>query len=200
NAIFDSTIILEYIEDRWPEPPLLPETPVARARARMIEEVCDTYYEAINWAIMEIRAFGRATGDAAEQLLAKATEQTVGVERWLERQLGTHPFFGAARFGWADCAVAPLVHASAVMGNAPAPGALADWLERIRTRPTVIATFEAATASMQGFEMLPGLLQSGLFKREYRDHRLEWMLRSGGVDVVLEGIRNENIRFTRTVS
>ena len=24
SAIFDSTIILEYIEDRWPEPPLLP--------------------------------------------------------------------------------------------------------------------------------------------------------------------------------
>jgi glutathione S-transferase len=200
NAIFDSTIILEYIEDRWPEPPLLPETPAARARARMVEEVCDTYYEAINWAIMEIRAFGRATGDVAEGLLAKATEQTVGVQGWLARQLGTHPFFGGARFGWADCAVAPLVHASAVMGNAPAPGALADWLERIRTRPTVVTTFEAATASMQGFEMLPGLLQSGLFKREYRDHRLEWMLRSGGVDVVLEGIRNENIRFTREFS
>ncbi len=200
NAIFDSTIILEYVEDRWPEPPLLPETPAARARARMIEEVCDTYYEAINWAIMEIRAFGRATGDAAERLLAKATEQTVGVQTWLARQLGSQPFFGGARFGWADCAVAPLVHASAMVGNAPAPGALADWLERIRSRPTVAATFEAATASMQGFEMLPGLLASGLFKREYRDHRLEWMLRSGGVDIVLDGIRSENIRFTREFS
>ena len=200
NAIFDSTIILEYIEDRWPEPPLLPETPPERARARMIEEVCDTYYEAINWAIMEIRAFGRATGDAADRLLAKAAEQTVGVQSWLARQIGTHPFFGGARFGWADCAVAPLVHASAMMGNPPSPGPLADWLERIRTRPTVVAAFEAATTSMQGFEMLPGLLQSGLFKREYRDHRLEWMLRSGGVDVVLEGIRNENIRFTREFS
>jgi len=200
NAIFDSTIILEYIEDRWPEPPLLPETPPARARARMIEEVCDTYYEAINWAIMEIRAFGRATGGDADRLLAKASEQTAGVQGWLARQLGTQPFFGGARFGWADCAVAPLVHASEVVGNAPAPGTLADWLERVRSRPTVAATFEAATASMQGFEMLPGLIASGIFKREYRDHRLEWMLRSGGVDIVLDGIRNENIRFTREFS
>ena len=35
-----------------------------------------------------------------------------------------------------------------------------------------------------------GAVKSGLFKREYRDHRLEWMIRSGGLDVVLEGMQN----------
>ena len=35
-----------------------------------------------------------------------------------------------------------------------------------------------------------------LFKREYRDHRLEWMIKSGGLDVVLKGIEKDNIRFT----
>lgn len=49
NTIFDSTVILEYIEDVWPSPPLLPRDPGARAKARMIEDVCDTQYEAINW-------------------------------------------------------------------------------------------------------------------------------------------------------
>jgi len=39
-------------------------------------------------------------------------------------------------------------------------------------------------------------LKSGLFKREYRDHRLEWMIRSGGLDVVLEGMKQDNIRFS----
>ena len=201
HAIFDSTVILEYVEERWPDPPLLPKTPAERARARMIEEVCDTYYEAINWAIMEIRAFQRATGDTAERLLARAAEQTAGVQAWLVRHLGAAPFFGGERFGWADCAAAPLVHASVTMGNAPAHGMpLAAWHDRIVTRPTVVATFDAAVAAMQGFEMLPGLVGSGLFKREYRDHRLEWMLRSGGVDIVLEAMRNQNIRFTREFS
>jgi len=201
HAIFDSTIILEYVEERWPEPPLLPPTPPERARARMIEEVCDTYYEAINWAVMEIRAFQRATGDAADALLARAAEQTVGVQAWLGRHLGAHPFFGGAKFGWADCAVAPFVHASAQMGNAPAAGSpLVAWLDRISSRPSTTATFAAAAASMQGFEMLPGLVASGIFKREYRDHRLEWMLRSGGAEIVLDGIRKENIRFTREFS
>jgi glutathione S-transferase/RNA polymerase-associated protein len=49
---------------------------------------------------------------------------------------------------------------------------------------------------MAGFEMIPQLVESGLFKREYRDHRLEWMMRSGGAEVVLEGMRRGNIRFT----
>src|SRR5262245_38448179 len=35
--VFDSTVILEYIEDRWPEPPLRPVSPADRARARMLE-------------------------------------------------------------------------------------------------------------------------------------------------------------------
>ena len=201
HAIFDSTIILEYLEERWPEPPLLPSGPVERAGARMVEEVCDTYYEAINWAIMEIRAFQRATGPAADRLLARASEQTAGVQGWLGRHLGTASFFGGTRFGWADCAVAPFVHSSALMGNAPSQGSpLAAWLDRIADRPSVVSTFEAAAASMQGFEMLPGLVASGHFKREYRDHRLEWMLRSGGADIVLEAMRNENIRFTREFS
>ena len=201
TAIFDSTIILEYLEETWPTPPLLPATPVERARARMIEEVCDTYYDAINWAIMEIRAFQRATDTLADRLLARATEQTAGVQAWLGRHLGTAPFFGGTRFGWADAAVAPFVHASATMGNPPPDGSpLAAWLDRIRTRPAVAATFDAAAASMQGFEMLPGLVASGLFKREYRDHRLEWMLRSGGVEIVLDGVRKENIRFTHEFS
>jgi glutathione S-transferase/RNA polymerase-associated protein len=43
-------------------------------------------------------------------------------------------------------------------------------------------------------------VKSGLFKREYRDHRLEWMIRSGGMDVVLEGIRHDNIRFSNEIN
>jgi len=33
TRVFDSTIILEYIEDRWPTPPLLPAAPAERAVA-----------------------------------------------------------------------------------------------------------------------------------------------------------------------
>lgn len=198
TRVFDSTIILEYIEDRWPEPPLRPASPAARATARMIEEICDTYYEAVPWALMEIRIFGRASGDLAARLEARATEQIRGANAWLDRHLGSREWLVGDRFGWADLSAAPVVHPAAVLGCPPAPGSgLARWLDRVRARPSVAAAFDAAAASMTGFEMLPQLVESGLFKREYRDHRLEWMLRSGGAEIVLEGMRKGNIRFSR---
>jgi glutathione S-transferase/RNA polymerase-associated protein len=49
---------------------------------------------------------------------------------------------------------------------------------------------------MAGFEMIPQLVASGQFKREYRDHRLDWMLRSGGADIVRDGMARGNIRFS----
>ena len=70
--LFDSTIILEYIEDKWPTPPLLPASPAERDRVRMIEEVMDTHYEAINWGLSEVRNFRRATGALAEAIEARA--------------------------------------------------------------------------------------------------------------------------------
>ena len=36
------------------------------------------------------------------------------------------------------------------------------------------------------------------FKREYRDHRLEWMVRAGGINIVQAGLAADNIRFTDT--
>ena len=70
-AIFDSTIILEYIEDKWSVPALLPKEPVARARARMVEEVMDTAFEPINWGMGEIRWFKRAEGERARVIEAR---------------------------------------------------------------------------------------------------------------------------------
>ena len=95
----------------------------------------------------------------------------------------------------------PHVQASALVGHAPPDGSrLAAWLDRVRTRPSVAAVVEAAAASMGGFEMLPQLIASGQFVREYRDHRLEWMMRSGGVEIVLDGMRKKNIRFTHQLA
>jgi glutathione S-transferase/RNA polymerase-associated protein len=200
-AIFDSTIILEYLEDRWPEPPLLPSGAAPRARARMLEELCDTYFEAINWAVFEVRVFQRATDTLADQLMACAARQVAGVNAYLDRQLGQQAFFNGAQFGWADLSVVPYVHAAASSGHAPAEGSrLAAWLERTRARPSVAQTFAEAEHSLGGFQMLPDLVRSGHFVREYRDHRLEWMLRSGGVEIVLEGMQRKNIRFSHELN
>ena len=49
---------------------------------------------------------------------------------------------------------------------------------------------------MPAFEQVGALIESGSFVREYRDHRLEWMMRSGGRDIVLDGMTKKNVRFS----
>jgi glutathione S-transferase/RNA polymerase-associated protein len=197
TAIFDSTIILEYVEDRWPSPPLLPRSAEERARVRMLEELCDTYYEAVNWGVFEVRFFGRATGDKADEILARAAEQTAGANAHLDRELGDAPYFNGAEFGWGDLSVLPVVFAASFTGRPPAAGSrLAAWLERASARPSAAKTMQQGSEAMGSLEVLPQLVSSGQFVREYRDHRLEWMLRSGGVDIVLDGLEKKNIRFS----
>src|SRR5262249_10123911 len=43
TPIFESTIINEYLQERYPRPPLMPNDPADRARARMFEDFCDLY-------------------------------------------------------------------------------------------------------------------------------------------------------------
>jgi stringent starvation protein A len=153
TRIFESTIIMEYIEDRWPDPPLLPvRSPEARAAARIIEDVCDTQYEAVNWGFCEVLWFKRATGQLAEALQAEAARQTIVLQDWLTERLGEASWFGGSTFGYADAAVAPMVHRSILYGMGPSPGSpLAKWHERLRERPSVAVTFaefEASAARM----------------------------------------------------
>ncbi len=194
--IFDSTVILEYLEDKWPTPPMLPAAPAERARARMLEDLADTQYEAINWALLEIDGFRRADGDLAHKLKDRAAEQTRGMLQWLANELGDRAWFNGETFGWADAAIVPHANGSAAAGMGPKPGTpLAAWLERCNARPSVAAVNEAArTFRTKMPRDLSGLLAQG-FRRQYRDHRLEWMMRSGGISIVLEGLEKNTLRF-----
>jgi glutathione S-transferase/RNA polymerase-associated protein len=198
--VFDSTIILEYLEDAYPTPAMLPKSAADRARVRMLEEVMDTHFEAINWGLSEIRWFRRAEGAQADRLFAAAKAQTDGFYAWLEKELGDREWFNGESFGWGDLSVVPYLNGSVGHGHPPPAGSRVEaWLARANARPSVaacaadIAAMNAAGASMTN---VAELVEKGLFKREYRDHRLEWMIKSGGVEVVLKGLERDNIRFS----
>lgn len=196
--IFDSTIILEYIEEKWSQPPLLPSNPAERAYVRTIEEVMDTYYEPINWGLGEIDFFGRAKGELAEKIVGNAKQQAAKCRQWLAKQLGDREWFNGDRFGWSDLCVVPHISVSSIaFGIAPeANSPLADWFKRVSVRPSVAQTVQEASGSIAGLEQFAHIVEQGMFKREYRDHRLEWMIRMGGLSVVLDGIEKDNIRFS----
>lgn len=197
TRIFDSTIILEYLDDKWPTPPMRPAAPATRAKVRMIEEVCDTHFEAINWGLGEITYFQRATGAGADEMRKLAGQQIARLHRWLGTQLGNADWFNGESFGWGDLSVIPYVNGAAGFGFAPDTGSpLGKWMARANARPSVAQTAQEAVASITGMQNVANVVKQGLFKREYRDHRLEWMMKSGGVEIVLDGLRANNIRFS----
>lgn len=211
--IFDSTIILEYIEERWPEPALLPSLTnrkntneeqvqkicAVRAKARMIEDMCDTTYEALNWGYGEILWMGRADHNIPlkEKLTREAALQTVEIQAWLEDKLGTYDYFGGeSGFGWADICVAPIVNRSAYFGFGPKEGSkLGRWLERVRGRDSIKMTFKEFEIAAGKMSDMKGPFERGERKREYRDARLEWLVKSGGIEIVQRGLEKGNIRL-----
>lgn len=201
-AIFDSSIILEYIEDKWPAPPMMPASPADRAKARMIEEVMDTQYEAINWGLSELTWFKRAEGAEADALRARAKEQLGNLNAYLTRELGGREWFNGATFGWADLVVIPYLNGSMGHGVGPDPQSeLGQWQARANGRASVQKCIEEIRkmTEMAAMPAVADAVKAGLFKREYRDHRLEWMLRSGGERIVRDGMANGSIRFSNEI-
>ena len=129
--VFDSTVILEYLEEKWPAAALLPKSPAERARVRMIEDVMDSLYEPNNWGMMEVTRAKRATGPLADKLVGFARGNIEQLQRWLSGQLGNRAWFNGASFGWGDIACAPYINRSAAISFGPPKGSpLAGWLER----------------------------------------------------------------------
>ena len=74
-----------------------------------------------------------------------------------------------------------------------APTASSSELSASSLPEEVRSAFDYMPAQLAG--NVAGIVDAGLFKRQYRDHRLEWMIRSGGIEVVLKGLEKGNIRF-----
>lgn len=91
-AIYDSTIIFEYLEDRHPSPPLYPREPGAKARCRVVEAAAD---EILFLPVLDLvrEVFYKPDGDGRDEaLVAKARDAIAANYDRLERQLGDRPF------------------------------------------------------------------------------------------------------------
>lgn len=194
--IADSTVILEYLDERWPQQKLLPDGAAERCRVRMLEEMMDTEYEAVNWGIGEVKWFGRAEGAQADSLLTRASVQLQRLWNRLDRELEGREFMNGDRFGRGDLAVYPHVRGSEMFGFGVAEHhpRLGRWLAACASRESV----RKESAEWTGF--LEGLSDEARRAsvervRQFRDHRLEWMMKTGGVKIVIEGLERGTIRF-----
>ena len=74
-VVYDSTIVLEYLEDRYPEPPLYPRDAIARARCRQLEAAADEILFPPLWDLIESVFYPAAGGGRDERARSTARAQ-----------------------------------------------------------------------------------------------------------------------------
>jgi glutathione S-transferase len=129
----ESAVIDEYLEERYPEPPLLPSDPGERAAARLVVFRFDDFGEAYY-------AFRRGES-GAEAELADALAA-------LDAVLEAASFLSGRAFGLADISYLPwLFRLRDLMGVSLEPyAAIRDWLSRCAERPSVAAEIETVAS------------------------------------------------------
>lgn len=139
--IFDSTQIFEYIEDKWPDPPLWPRSIGERARARQIEHWSDEVFFPHVVRLMGLRANPDPV-DAPEWIEARKA-----IERFydeVDARLQGHDYL-TSDFSYADIAfyMAQFFAARHTVPIAAPQRNLLDWRARVAVRPPVRSVIEA---------------------------------------------------------
>jgi glutathione S-transferase len=136
-ALYDSTLILEYLEDRRPTPPLLPADPADRARCRQLEAAADEIlFPRVFELIQEVFYKPEAERDGSR--IASARAAIADHYAGLERGLDGASYLGGD-FSIADIGYFMTVTFAANLGAPPSDGQpkLRAWYERVLERPAV---------------------------------------------------------------
>jgi glutathione S-transferase len=149
RVIVESEVINEYLEERFPSPPLLPPDAEDRARARTLSRFHDLYFEpALHPLFFQLDPKTRDPQVVAAGLADAATRLDQ-----LETLIAS-PWAAGESFTLADCALAPtFLFASYVLpmlgGPAPTDGRprVAAWWARVQERPSVRAVHEEQRAA-----------------------------------------------------
>jgi glutathione S-transferase len=129
----ESAVIIEYLDERYPEPPLLPldaaERALARLRIERFDDFSSPYYAV------------RRGDEGAVGRFHCALDA-------LDASLAAQPFLTGSAYGLADIAFVPwIIRGRAILGLDLEPyPALADWFERLSERPAVAAETSVVAA------------------------------------------------------
>jgi glutathione S-transferase len=176
-ALYDSTVICEYLEDRYPEPRIYPRDPRLRAECRLLEDLADTQLDAAAYAVTVVE-YGR--GESHPEMHEVAGRDLQRLYDELEARLGERPFF-CREFSVADIAIAPHLMATTFLGFPLDPArhaALLGWMDRVQARPSVARDNADVMETLQRLqaEGRPGF---DPYKVQWRSDRLEWVMKNG---------------------
>jgi len=140
GSLSESTVILEYLEDAYPHPALMPAEPFAAAKVRELVRYLELHLELVARNLYPEAFFGGKVSDSAKEKIAPQLEKHVA---GFAKLASFSPFIAGDAFTIADCAAVvhlPLVSSATkiVYGRdflADLP--VRDYLKRLGERPTV---------------------------------------------------------------
>jgi RNA polymerase-associated protein len=105
-TLFESRIIMEYLDERFPHPPLMPVYPVARGESRlMMHRIENDWYSLMR----QIENGTAAEADAARKQLREELLAIAPIFSYM-------PYFKSEEFSLVDCYLAPLLWRLPEMG------------------------------------------------------------------------------------
>ncbi|XP_019054126.1 PREDICTED: probable glutathione S-transferase [Nelumbo nucifera] len=135
KPIAESMVIVEYIEETWPDHPLLPKDPYDRAMARFWTKFGEDKGPIFH-------AFFRTVGEEQEKAVKEAVEVLRTIE---EHGLGEKKFFGGDTIGLPDIGFGWIAHwlevleeaAGVKLVEAHAFPRLCSWMENFKQVPAI---------------------------------------------------------------
>ena len=138
-VLYDSTVINEYLDEAYPEPKLMPDTPVERARCRLDELYGD---EILFQALKPLMHRTEPPSPDRDRRIAQEADALIAEEGLLrhydvlEQKLAGREFFGG-RLSLADIALFMSMLFIRRLGGPSLDGypGLAEWYARLKLRP-----------------------------------------------------------------
>jgi glutathione S-transferase len=142
--LYDSTVIFEYLEDRYPSPALYPTNVAAKARCRLLELEADEVFFPGIWGLITERFYPQGAKGRDPQAEQESVKQIAWFYERLAAVLGDRDYL-VGEFSAADISHFIFAHAAATLGE-PVPAQhsnLVAWFDRVSTRPAVVAELES---------------------------------------------------------
>lgn len=98
-VLYDSRVIMDYIDERFPHPPLMPVDPVSRAKTRLaLFHVDRDWYQLVS----DLESRSEKLVTKARNILRDSITASADV-------FAARPFFLSDEFGMVDCCLAPML-------------------------------------------------------------------------------------------
>jgi len=100
-VLYESEIIMEYLDERFPHPPLMPVYPVARARSRLMLHRVNR-----DWYVLMNKLLQKNQDNAVLEETRKALRESIISVSPMFKEM---PYFLSEEFSLVDCAIAPML-------------------------------------------------------------------------------------------